>query len=269
MDADGGGRGRRCQRPLRAQVGRSVSGRGRSAVCATAPRRPTVRRRPHRARAGGGDREALRRLRMTAAEIAETLSMPLSTVSVVLRAARGWVGWDGSGSSSQCATSAHGRANSYTSTSRSSAGSRGGAGKRVGGRRPGSYRPRRTDAAGSVTRHHRLGVRPRRRRRSQPPRLRRSAPRRESRNRDRLPPTRACFLPAARASRSNASSPKTAAPTSPPSTPSHAAPRCPPPPHPASPPPNQRQSRTVHPHPAQRLGLRRDLRLQPRTHPSP
>ena len=46
-------------------------------------------------------------------------------------------------------------------------------------------------------------------------------------------------------------------------------PRHPPPPHPALPTPNQRQSRTLHPHPARRLGLRRDLRHQPRTHRSP
>ena len=46
-------------------------------------------------------------------------------------------------------------------------------------------------------------------------------------------------------------------------------PRPPPPAHPALPPPDQRQSRTLHPHHARRLGLRRDLRHQPRTHRSP
>jgi len=39
-------------------------------------------------------------------------------------------------------------------------------------------------------------------------------------------------------------------------------PRNPPHPHPALPAPHQRQSRALHPHPAGRLGLRRDLRLQ-------
>ena len=42
--------------------------------------------------------------------------------------------------------------------------------------------------------------------------------------------------------------------------------------HPAHPPlptTNQRQSRTLHPHPPSRLGLRRHLRLQHTTHPSP
>ena len=42
-------------------------------------------------------------------------------------------------------------------------------------------------------------------------------------------------------------------------------PRHPPPPHPAPPPANQRQSRTLHPHHAQRLGLRSDLPHKPRT----
>ena len=40
----------------------------------------------------------------------------------------------------------------------------------------------------------------------------------------------------------------------------------PPPTHPPLPPADQRQSRTLHPHPAGRLGLRRDLPQQPRTH---
>ena len=82
LDAGGGGRGRRCQRALRAEVGWPLP-RGGDRACATAPRRP------------GGSRTAplpervavivkLRRLRMTAAEIAETLAMPLSTVSGIL-----------------------------------------------------------------------------------------------------------------------------------------------------------------------------------------
>jgi hypothetical protein len=63
---------------------------------------------------------ALRKLRMTAAEIAETLTMPLSTVSVLLR--RNGVGRLGR--------------------------IEGGAGKRVGGRRLGAYRGARTDLNG-------------------------------------------------------------------------------------------------------------------------
>ena len=41
------------------------------------------------------------------------------------------------------------------------------------------------------------------------------------------------------------------------------------PPHPPLPPTNKRQSRTLHPHNAHRLGLRRDLPHKPRTQPSP
>ena len=42
-----------------------------------------------------------------------------------------------------------------------------------------------------------------------------------------------------------------------------------PPAHSPLPAAHQRQSRTLHPHPDRRLGLRRDLRLKPRTHRSP
>lgn len=64
---------------------------------------------------------ALRQLRMTAGEIAETLAMPLSTVSVVLK--RNGVGKLGRiGLEQPRAKSAHDRASSYTSTSRSSDG---------------------------------------------------------------------------------------------------------------------------------------------------
>ena len=45
--------------------------------------------------------------------------------------------------------------------------------------------------------------------------------------------------------------------------------RHPPPAHPPLPAAHQRQSRALHPHPARRLGLRRDLRHQRRTHRSP
>ena len=45
--------------------------------------------------------------------------------------------------------------------------------------------------------------------------------------------------------------------------------RHPPPAHPPLPAADQRQSRALHPHPARRLGLRRDLPHQPRAHRSP
>ena len=46
-------------------------------------------------------------------------------------------------------------------------------------------------------------------------------------------------------------------------------PRCPPSAHPRLPSPDQRQGRTVHPHPHRRLGLRSDLPHQRRTHRCP
>jgi transposase len=57
----------------------------------------------------------LRRLRFTAAEIAERWGMALSTVSGILTES-GWADSGGSGSSSPCATSAREQANSSTST---------------------------------------------------------------------------------------------------------------------------------------------------------
>ena len=45
--------------------------------------------------------------------------------------------------------------------------------------------------------------------------------------------------------------------------------RPPPPAHPALPAAHQRQGRALHPHPARRLGLRRDLRLKPTNAPQP
>jgi hypothetical protein len=65
---------------------------------------------------------ALRRLRFTGAEIAEALRMPETTVSGIL-ASVGSGAWGGSGLSPRAATSAHGLASSFTSTSRSLAAS--------------------------------------------------------------------------------------------------------------------------------------------------
>ena len=80
LDADGGGRGGRCQRSLRAQVGWPLSAARASAGLhdrSSAPRRVANRTPEERVAAI----VALRRLRFTAAEIAEMLGMPLSTVS--------------------------------------------------------------------------------------------------------------------------------------------------------------------------------------------
>jgi transposase InsO family protein len=90
---------------------------------------------------------SLRGLRMTAAEIAETLSMPLSTVSAVLR--RNGVGRLGRLGLEQPIRYEHSRPGELVHIDIKKLGRiEGGAGKRVGGRRPGSYRPRRRDAAG-------------------------------------------------------------------------------------------------------------------------
>jgi transposase InsO family protein len=90
---------------------------------------------------------SLRALRMTAAEIAETLSMPLSTVSVVLR--RSGLGRLGRLGLEQPVRYERSRPGELVHVDVKKLGRiEGGAGKRVGGRRPGSYRPRRRDAAG-------------------------------------------------------------------------------------------------------------------------
>jgi len=91
----------------------------------------------------------LRHLRMTAAEIAETLSMPLSTVSVVSH--RQGLGRLGRIGLEQPVRYERSRPGELVHIDIKKLGRiEGGAGKRVGGRRPGSYRPRRTDAAGNL-----------------------------------------------------------------------------------------------------------------------
>jgi transposase InsO family protein len=90
---------------------------------------------------------ALRQLRMTAAEIAETLSMPLSTVSVVLQ--RNGVGRLGRLGLEPAVRYERSRPGELVHIDVKKLGRiEGGAGKRVGGRTPGRYRPRRLDAAG-------------------------------------------------------------------------------------------------------------------------
>jgi hypothetical protein len=84
---------------------------------------------------------------MTAAEIAETLSMPLSTVSAVLQPLRprlaGRIGLE------LARRYERSRPGELVHVDVKKLGRiEGGAGKRVGGRVPGRYRPRRRDAAG-------------------------------------------------------------------------------------------------------------------------
>ena len=131
---------------------------------------------------------SLRRLRMTGAEIAEMLGMPLSTVSGILT--RIGLGARRLGLEPPSATSARGRASSCTSTSRSSAGSRAAPATASRGDR---RLPRRHRRAGTAP-DRRLGVRARRGRRRHPARLRRGARRREGRDRGRLPAPRRRLL---------------------------------------------------------------------------
>ena len=95
---------------------------------------------------------ALRRLRMTAAEIAELLGMPLSTVSAVL--GRGGMGRLGRLGMDPPVRYERSRPGELIHIDVKKLGRiEGGAGKRVGGRPPGGSRPRRTDASG-----HRRGT---------------------------------------------------------------------------------------------------------------
>ena len=109
----------------------------------SAPRRVANRTAPERI----ATIVALRQLRMTAAEIAETLSMPLSTVSVVLQ--RNGVGRLGRIGLEPAVRYERSRPGELVHIDVKKLGRiEGGAGKRVGGRIPGRYRPRSLDAAG-------------------------------------------------------------------------------------------------------------------------
>src|SRR5437588_5246661 len=142
----------------------------------SAPRRVANRTAPERVEAI----QALRRLRMTAAEIAETLRMPLSTVSAVLtRSGMGRLGRIGL---EQPVRYERSRPGELVHIDVKKLGRiEGGAGKRVGGpsARPLPAPPQRWSR--KQPRHDRLGVRPRRSRRLQPARNRRGAERRKGR----------------------------------------------------------------------------------------
>jgi transposase len=90
---------------------------------------------------------ALRRLRMTAAEIAELLSMPLSTVSAVLkRSGMGRLGRIGLEQPRRYERSRPGELVHFDVKKLGRI--QGGAGKRIGGQGHSPYNPQRTDAAG-------------------------------------------------------------------------------------------------------------------------
>jgi transposase InsO family protein len=110
----------------------------------SAPRRVANRTAPERVAVIVG----LRQLRMTAAEIAETLAMPLSTVSVVLK--RNGLGRLGRIGLEQPVRYERSRPGELVHIDIKKLGRiEGGAGKRVGGRLPGAHRPRRSDGTGS------------------------------------------------------------------------------------------------------------------------
>jgi transposase InsO family protein len=110
----------------------------------SAPRRVANRTPPERVEAI----VALRRLRFTAAEIAETLGMALSTVSRILtRTGMGRLGRLGLEQPVRYERTAPGELVHVDVKKLGRI--EGGAGKRVGGRQPGRYRPRRTDLHGS------------------------------------------------------------------------------------------------------------------------
>ena len=164
----------------------------------------------------------LRRLRMTAAEIAETLAMPLSTVSVVLR--RHGVGKLGRIGLEQPVRYERSRPGELVHIDVKKLGRiKGGAGWRVRGGLAALQQPGRTDARGQPPQHRRLGVRPRRRRRL----LAASPTPRYCSTRKPQPPPASSNEPSpsttATASPSNACSPTTAPPTAASCTPSPAA----------------------------------------------
>src|SRR5215831_15242662 len=111
----------------------------------SAPRRVANRTAPERVAAI----MALRRLRMTAAEIAETLAMPLSTVSAILtRSGVGRLGRLGLEPAVRYERSRPGEL--VHIDVKKLARIQGGAGKRIPiGRHSGGYRPRRSDGTGS------------------------------------------------------------------------------------------------------------------------
>jgi transposase len=202
---------------------------------------------------------ALRRLRMTGAEIAETLAMPLSTVSGILTRI---------GLGKLWRLEPLQAANRYEK------------------QRPGELvhvecQEARQDRASGAPRHRsglwrrrpparlrpRVRVRPCLRRRRNATRLRRGARGREGRHIGRLPAPRGCALRCLRhPSRAADDRQRLRLPRHNPCARLQSA-RNQAPPHPALPAAHQRESRTPHPHPARRLGPRRDLPQQRRTTP--
>ena len=230
----------------------------------SAPRRVANRTAPERIDAI----RKLRRLRFTAAEIAEVLGMALTTVSGILtRLGIGQARPDRPRArrALRALTSRRARAR-RRQEARTDPGRRGKASPR---RYPAALQPQVHRCRRQRAPQRRLGVRAYRRRRPQPACLRRGAPPRASRDRGRLSRTRSRLL---RSLRDHGRAPpnrqrrlllrhapRTGLPT----------PRHPPPAHTALPATNKRESGALHSHPARRLGIRRHLSLEPRTHSRP
>ena len=264
MDADGGGRGRRCQRALRTEVGGPVP-RGRSALLdrSSAPRLVANRTAPERVAVI----VKLRGLRMTAAEIAETLVMPLSTVSGILtRLGLGRLGRIGLEQPVRYERSRPGEL-VHVDVKKLGRIERG-----VGKRWRDGQRQHYTGATPTATGNG--AARPAGSTSTSPSTTTRASPTPKcSPTNAHRPPPPFCVEPspitAAAASALSADHrqrqrlclhhPRARLPR----------PRDPPPPHAPSAPPDQRQSRALHPHHARRLGLRRHLWLKRRTHSRP
>ena len=213
--------------------------------------------------------EALRRLRMTAAEIAEVLGRALSTVSR-------WLARIGLGKRSALAPPEppnryeRKRPGELIHVDVKKLGRiQGGAGKRVRGGNRSPYNRQETDGAGVRRKHGRLGVRPRLRRRRHPPRLRGGPPRREGRHRGGLPAPGGRLVQGhghhrrAGALRQRLLLPLPVARAGLPGA------RDAPPLHPPLPASHQRQGGALHPDADQPLGLRSDLRLLRRANRGP
>ena len=210
---------------------------------------------------------ALRRLRFTAPELAELLGMPLlDDLGGPKRLGMGKLGRLGLEPAVRYERERPGELIHIDVKKLGRI--KGGAGKRITGRH-GATAPGVTDAAGVASQHDGLGCRSHRDRRRHPPGLRRGPRRRESDDRDRFLRRAIAFfarhgITVERVLTDNG------APYAPPPTPSPAAPWASATSAPAPTAPDQRQSRTLHPHHARRLGLqRRRLRLQPRTRRRP
>ena len=222
----------------------------------SAPRQIPHRTAPERVEAI----EHLRRLRMTAAEIAETLGMALSTVSAVLKRI-------GLGKLSRLDPPEppnryeRRHAGELLHIDIKKLGTINGAGWRVTGQRT---QPERQPPRPPPRRTRRLGIRARLRRRRNAPGLRRSPRRREGHHRRRLPALRDRVLPAprhqrrARDDRQRRRLPLDRARRGLPGT------RHPTPANSPLPPTHQRQRRALHQDHDRRLERRRDLRLKPR-----